>query len=582
MGKFNYGTFDIETNNWKDHIVTGVFTGETFKHFTSFSDSMEFMFQSDNTCTTYYAHWGGIFDFLFAFDFLFSQNPDDNWKIGKMIIQGRKILKFDCYKGKRKIQFIDSSGLFPFGLKKLTHSFDVKHKKIDEDMENNNKKLTKKLLKYLEHDCRGLHEAIEKFSKTEYINQVGLKLTRSGTSFAVFKKCFNPNLVELPNQVATFARESYFGGRTEIFKPLYQNEKKNLNVYDYNSLYPTAMHDNDFPSEFLGWTDELALDCFSISHCEVTCPNDLAIPLLPTKTEKGKLIFPTGTFDGVYTNVELAKAVSLGYKVNKVYKTAVFGNGGKIFKEFINHFYTLRKNTKDPVKKIVYKDLMNHLYGRLAINDEREQVTFSPKSETAKIHSKFDYGDYEIRLYSETKKIFTYSNIVLATFVTSYARLKLYDGFEKVGFDNVWYCDTDSIHTTSKMPVGENLGQVKLEYTTKDACYIAPKTYSIKMNDKKDIRHLLKMKGFPQKSIGHITHEDFVNSLDGEIRIPSVKIKGGLAGFKTAMKKGEILHVLPDSEKKLKSLYDKRIIYKKGKNYLTKPIHLQKQMEMNI
>ena len=147
-----FSVFDIESRNWKDFLIMGSYDGDNYHEHKSISEFMEYSFSTNHTNSTYYAHFGGIFDFLFIIDFLFSQNPDDNWQIKNMIVQGRKVLKFDLYQNKKKISFIDSSGLFPFGLKKLTHSFDVAHKKLDEDMSNNNKKITPKLLRYLEQE----------------------------------------------------------------------------------------------------------------------------------------------------------------------------------------------------------------------------------------------------------------------------------------------------------------------------------------------------------------------------------------------------------------------------------------------
>jgi hypothetical protein len=566
-----FGTFDIETKNWKDFLLLGYFDGTNYTEHESVEDFIKHCFSSNNTTTIIYAHFGGIFDFLFIIDFLFSQNSP-NYKIVSFINQGRKILKFDLleYKTGERITFIDSSGLFPFGLDTLTKSFDVVHKKLDVDV-TLFKKVTKKLKKYLMYDCKGLHESLEKFANTKYIKDVGLQLTRSGTSFKVYKQLFAKKefLPELPNQVKDFGRESYYGGRTEIFKPLYINKKTPLKVYDINSLYPSSMEENKFPSDFYSWTTEYNNDFFGIYHCRIFCPKDLKIPLLPVKLD-GKLIFPTGVFDGHFTSAELEKAFTLGYKIEKIYRGALFYDGGYIFKDFINHFYNERKSTDDPVQKIIYKDIMNHLYGRLGINQVRECVSFE-KTENSTIHSIMEFDDYEVRLYKEEKFLHTYSNPVLASFVTSYARIKLYEYMEKVNFD-VYYCDTDSLFTPRKMESSKELGKMKLEYKLKEACFLLPKTY---MGQKLDNHFIRKMKGFQNKNIGHITFDDFIESLSGEIRMPPVKTSGGLAGFKVAMKKGEILHVLPDGEKQLRHKYDKRIIKKVGKNYTTIPIHVE-------
>jgi hypothetical protein len=126
------------------------------------------------------------------------------------------------------------------------------------------------------------------------------------------------------------------------------------------------------------------------------------------------------------------------------------------------------------------------------------------------------------------------------------------------------------------MKSSNELGDMKLEYQLKEACFLLPKTYSGYTIDGNLIS---KMKGFPQKNIGHIQFEDFVESISGEIRLAPVNITGGLAGFKTAMKKGEILHVLPDSTKQLRSKYDKRIITYKNKKYDSTPINLNEVLQ---
>lgn len=560
----NFGTFDIETKNWKDFLLMGSYNGKIYKEHTSMENFIEHCFLSGSPASTYYAHFGGIFDFLFVFDFLFSKNSP--LKIKGIIMQGRKILAFTINHSqiKRNVKFVCSSGLFPFSLKELTHSFDVEHKKLDEDV-TLFKKVTPQMQKYLFNDVMGLYEAIEKFSQTDFIRDIGIKLTRSGTSFEVFKKCFKPKLPFIPNDIKDFARLSYFGGRTEIFRPLYQG-KKPINCYDINSLYPSVMHDFEYPGEFSHWQCDLCLDEFSISHCLVTCPENIKIPLLGTKIND-KYIFPTGTFEGHFTNVELKKAIDLGYKIEKVYRTAVFKNAKKIFKEFISFFYNERKKTDCPVKKIVYKDLMNHLYGRLAINEERESITLTP-SEASRIYVEFIRPQGNIRLYSEQKKLFTYSNVVFSSFVTSYARLRLFSYLEILG-DDLYYCDTDSVFTTRKLENSKELGKMKLEYSMDEACFLLPKTYMLK-NKQGDV--IKKMKGFPKKNLGHIQFSDYIGCMEGSIRMPAVKTSGGLAGLKTALKKGEILTVLPDSQKQLRHKYDKREIYKKKNKYFTKPI----------
>lgn len=569
-----FSVFDIEGKNWSEFILGGFYDGKTYADFITMEELMAFVFSSRNITDTIYAHFGGIYDFLFVFDFFFNAHESEP-EINNIIMTGSKLLKFDVTWTGKTVSFIDSSGLFPFGLAKLTQSFDVEHKKLEMDFEE--MELGPELRKYLMFDCKGLYESLEKFFKQKYVIDVIPQLTRSGISFAVFKKFFSPQLPKMKAEVKEFARKAYFGGRTEIFKPLFiaENENDKLYYQDINSLYPSVMHDYEYPGEFLCWTTTYHPDRFGIYEVEVYCPDTISVPALGI-SHNGKYIFPTGHFRGNFTNIELNKALSLGYKIEKVIKGALFNSAGFMFKEFVHHFYELRKKSNDAVEKIIYKDIMNHLYGRLAINEIRDQISLTPEK-GSKIVTTFKIKDYEIRLYSKEKKIFTYSNPVLSCFVTSYARLRLYSYFEQCNFD-VFYCDTDSIFSRTPCEFSNELGKMKLEDDSiKEACFLLPKTYMYKTDIGEIVR---KMKGFNSKSISHIDFADFAESISGEIRIKPVVQKGGLARFKTGLKKNDFLHVLPDSKKQLRKSYDKRIIYKKGNEFLTRPLKLEMQGEL--
>lgn len=568
-----FSVIDIESRNWKNFVLGGWYDGKKYEEFKSMDYLMVFLFSSINPTSVVYAHFGGIFDYLFVFDWAFSRAPKA--KITNIIMAGSKLLKFDITYKKKKISFIDSAGLFPFSLEKLTNSFDVKHKK--KHINYNDIQDDKETSEYLMFDCKGLYECLEKFFSRPYIAEVMPQLTRSGISFNVFRNNFLVDpLPILKREVKDFARKSYFGGRTEIFKPLFKSKGENDKLYyqDINSLYPAVMQSNEYPSEFLCWTTNYFPERFGIYTVQVYAPHEIEHPVLGI-SHNGKYIFPTGFFQGTFTNLEINKALSLGYRFEKVIKGALFRNGGHIFKTFIDHFYNLRKNTSDPVDKIIYKDIMNHLYGRLGINELREQVSLEQKP-GSKILATFKYTDYEIRLYSKEKKIFTYSNPVLSSFVTSYARLKLYEYFEKCNFD-VYYCDTDSIFSRTLLETSNELGEMKLEDTLSEACFLLPKTYAYR-NDIGEV--VKKMKGFRADSISHVDIDDFIESISGDIRIKPTAQERGLARFKTAIKQNDFLTVLPKQNKQLKKKYDKRTIYFKDGEYNTRPLKMQLQGEL--
>jgi hypothetical protein len=102
------------------------------------------------------------------------------------------------------------------------------------------------------------------------------------------------------------------------------------------------------------------------------------------------------------------------------------------------------------------------------------------------------------------------TNVVIAAFVTAYARLRLYEVLETLQ-DRVLYFDTDSVIYTSKpgqknLPIGDYLGDLTDELTEYgEGSYITefisagPKNYSYKVLSTHDqkIHQVVKVKGHP-------------------------------------------------------------------------------------
>jgi hypothetical protein len=91
-------------------------------------------------------------------------------------------------------------------------------------------------------------------------------------------------------------------------------------------------------------------------------------------------------------------------------------------------------------------------------------------------------------------------NIGIASAITSYARVFM-SAFKNNKLFNLYYSDTDSIVIDSKLPdniVGNELGQVKLEYTVEKAVFLAPKVYGLITTDGEEV---VKVKGLSKNKI---------------------------------------------------------------------------------
>lgn len=461
----------------------------------------------------------------------------------------------------------------------------------------------KDLLTYLHHDCKSLHQVITAFFNAPLICSSKKKWTTASQAVEVFRLFMDESLHSLPDDdkfyhegdVDGFVRMAYFGGRTEIFKPIFDDEVNDsdfLYYQDINSLYPFVMAKFEYPDKFLGWLegeDEYNKNEMAIWHCKVRVPENMYAPPLPVKREE-RLIFPVGEFKGYWTKYELEYARSLGCEILEYYEGACFHNAGLIFKPFIETLYKMRleaKEKNDNVTQMTMKLIMNSCYGRMGINKERSKIIIDDGTfNKVKLLAEIDFPDSSsIRLCEKPERARTmFSNPAIACFVTSYARVFLHENMREVGVKHVFYCDTDSLFTDKPMKVGKELGAMKLEYKCKSACFLLPKTYvneGIVEEDGQVKAMKLTMKGFDYKNIRNaFTMDDFLDYLSGEVSNISVVEKAKFATFKTAVRMGEFVTMKNDPE--IKKMVDERKEAEHLKKTGRKKKYLKKEYKVSV
>lgn len=88
----------------------------------------------------------------------------------------------------------------------------------------------------------------------------------------------------------------------------------------------------------------------------------------------------------------------------------------------------------------------------------------------------------------------------IAIFTTAYARMHM--AALKIKYaNNLYYSDTDSLVLDCPLPdhmVGDKLGQFKLEYIISEGVFLAPKTYALRLDNRKVI---IKNKGYMKDDI---------------------------------------------------------------------------------
>lgn len=568
-------TWDIETVKWTRFLVAGMFDGNEFFYYKRLSSLLRVLLHkySGYVC---FSHFGGKFDHLFMLKAILRHNaecsPMDRYILSPLIPRGSSVFSFDVSLGENSITFSDSSALFPFSLDRLTRSFGVQHKKQKIDY-SRIRKVTPRLLEYLEHDCRGLYESIEKFEKWPLIEKAGRAQTIASQSVKVLRTFLKDDIGFVGGKPDQEMRQAYMGGRTEIFKPFYEG-KKPLYCYDVNSLYPFVMKKHKFPNYYLGETHDYVPNQFAIYEAIATIPKMHVPPIGIVR--RGKYVFPVGSFRCYVTSAEIEYARSLGCEF-KVVRGWLFSDGGRIFKKFVDSLYEIRtKSPRGSVDNTIAKLLLNSCYGKFGQRSDREQIVFDdgsdgllPLAENAEI----TVGNKTYRLMLKEIELDCFSNVAIAAFVTAYARIHMHKLLRKCG-DELYYTDTDSLFTTKKLKTGEGLGELKEEYECFSACFLLPKTY---IAGKKIV-----MKGFEKKKLDQFSFEDFTATLRGEFERLKCTQEPKFASLKTAMRQGDLTILTKKSTRQIRSEYDKRKIWKTSDDlnqWTTKPIKLKRKKQ---
>jgi hypothetical protein len=472
--------FDIESRNWIQFEVMGFYDGTDYKVFTSIRRFLQFLNQAKYSGWRILAHNGGKFDFLFLFKDIFNLA----WDV-RIIQQGSSIISFDVVTDKGfKLSFQDSYKRIPLSLKKAGEAFGVKCQKgeIDYERISKNDPLT---LQYLRQDCLSLYQVIEAFEDSTFI--VNPKLTIASQALDTFKEKFfeGGTLERLPIDYEDEIRGKYYsGGRVEVFR----GYGKGVSVYDVNSLYPFSMLGDMPTGEAISCRTEKpdAIGFYKISVGETRF---FIPPFLYRAEGSTKLYFVNGP--GVFHVSSATLAMLKRYKVKySVLSGYYFTGASPLFNDYVHTLYDLKQTSKGQSGYIIFKLLLNSLYGKMGQKREHDSiVTLTPDLFRRGGYYPFDENLNLVLVQEQTRSKWIAPYI--AAYITDKARAHHWHLMQKAP-RKVLYCDTDSIHTTGVYPTGSGIGQLSCEGSNLEAVYIAPKCYAYRGKGV----HVVKFKGF--------------------------------------------------------------------------------------
>jgi len=258
-------------------------------------------------------------------------------------------------------------------------------------------------------------------------------------------------------QVNEIIRSSYFGGRTECFQ-IGEIKGRQVVKVDVNSMYPHVMKDNLYPTVFRQWVKDpdlfflkARLERFScISHCRVNTTSPAY-----AFWDGQRLLFPVGRFDAYLCSGSLSYALAHAH-IEKVHD-ALFFEQARLFDSYVDYFYPLKQDFKDSGNRVwekTVKMFLNQLYGKFG--EKREEVIINEEADPLDFFREdVYYGPDQIKgiefacwgryLLVGGENEGPMSMPAIASHVTDYARMHLFNLLQQVGPDNLLYCDTDSI-----------------------------------------------------------------------------------------------------------------------------------------
>ena len=524
-----YESLDIETV-WDDDIAKPICIAITNNNNVKFKkistdnldnyDIIYFLLENCSSTKIYYVH-NLTFEIFVFLRYLIELNIKY-----KIVSANKSVYSAEIWYKKKKIRLrcsfkltmlslkklaelsgVEEKGIFPYKILKKDLKNDVK---IEKEMFNSEEEYVKFKKKYGENirtyeileeycinDAKITKESIIKY--WEIVEENGLtKNNRILTAAKLsVENYFLKNYMvkkKIKLKYDRVIRESYFGGRTEVFGN--QKENEILLHYDWSGMYAQCMKEKVLGGEVI--ESNIIKDISHPGFYWIRFSQNLEIPILPIKRDK--LLFANGEFEGWYWFEEIMLAVECGVKIISVKKIV----SAQYYETFIKEFVELNDEIRkiSPIHKIIGKNNNNTFYGRLGMNPERLEEEITSSIEKDKYEKVIEINGAFIGYKKKEKSI---SNVLISASITSKARIKLYRGMKKVieNDGRVLYTDTDSIIAAFKKEEYEKkidmeMGEIKFISSDKDTIieegvFAMPKTYAIRY---KDGREIVKIKGF--------------------------------------------------------------------------------------
>jgi hypothetical protein len=484
------GYYDIEAAHWDTYVCGALLRpGATAPEFFWHDPSTLLDGMLETPGVEWRAHFGGRYDALL----LLTLAARAGWTI-RVTTRGASVLRARISRpGSKRADIVltDTFGLAPVGLAKLsTAAGGVQKGKLDfREVDENPKMqpgspLGRRLAEYLGADVLALRDGDTAWRQVlREVGGVEPSLTLGSTAWRSalrhLEKCGED--VSEPMRLGQYdaGRAGYYGGRVEVF----QTAAPSVYRYDRNSSYPAALTLQPVPvgrrRYSRSWNGEEGTVWARVHVPETRHPP------LPVRL-KGRLVYPHGTFDGVWSAVELRHAMAHGARIEAIHSARIAAKTSSALRDWCLTVWAAR--VERPAWNGLLKLFANSLTGKLAQRPERADVAYVPLEKLPKGAELLTAPKDGMAWYrKERLQLSPCARPEWAAYLTAEARCELHRQLEAAG-DQSAYCDTDSVYSRAPLArnLGADLGQWKFEGTGDGWHARAPKLYRY-ASDGKDV-----------------------------------------------------------------------------------------------
>ena len=466
-------------------------------------------------------------------------------------------------KGKRvkKVAFYDSYKLIPLSVEAIAETFKLPFKKLKIDYAAHNNlpegsPISKEEEEYLKHDVKIVATALEYF-----LDQGLDRMTIGSNALYDYKKILTKEKFKMYFPTPEYHRDvkpSYKGGYTNVNKKYAGKNVKEGAVFDINSLYSWVMK-----TQLLPWGTPIFFEgeykedkLYPLYIQMITCSFELKEGKLPTIQIKDSLDFRGNEYLTSSEGDELTlclNSVDLAlFKDHYHVRNITYHSGWKfkgtrgLFDEYIDKWTEIKiqaKKQKNYGLYLIAKLMLNALYGKFGTD--------------VRVKSKIPYLDEEadeVKFKNVEMEDKDGVYIPMASFITSYARLKTISASQKIcdNYENgvskaEWiYSDTDSLHVvlngedveTFIKSCGLEISDTKLgawkfesKFTKgkflRSKCYIEMSTEDVK-NPNPEYKLKVTVAGMPKECWDQVTFRNFKPGATYKGKLQPKIVKGGM------------------------------------------------------